>query len=194
MRAAIIVAVIFAIYYLRVPSIVINGQDLVTGNDEEPHVPLDVCPDLPSRSLSACLANSAAYLRTLDWLYGRHASDIIRQRSVMRSWCNRTNSCKFCDEEVEMLFMLLRELKPDRVFEMSPNRGYSTNWILRALDLNKKGHLHSIDIHNASVMHVPANPRWSFEMVDGHKWIKSHSVDPFDVSLRVTCSFTERCQ
>lgn len=52
----------------------------------------------------------------------------------------------FGDIEGEMMYMLVREGQPETVFEISPNAGWSTNYILAALTKNKKGTLHSFDI------------------------------------------------
>ncbi len=52
----------------------------------------------------------------------------------------------FGDVEGEMMYMLIREGQPETVFEISPNAGWSTNYILAALTKNKKGTLHSFDI------------------------------------------------
>ena len=42
--------------------------------------------------------------------------------------------------------MRIRQLQPSIVWEVSPNRGYSTFWILQALQKNAKGKLFSFDI------------------------------------------------
>jgi len=86
----------------------------------------------------------------------------------MRVWCERVKSCKFCDVEAEMLYMLVRKWRPNNVFEMAPNRGYSSHFILYALAANEHGMLHSFDIHNGSRrgMHTSLRPRWNLTVMD----------------------------
>lgn len=87
----------------------------------------------------------------------------------MREWCKRIQSCKFTDYEAEMLYMLIREHKPQKVFEMAPNRGFSSHWILHALHKNDStSKLYSFDIHDSSVslMDDSMRPRWVFTLGD----------------------------
>jgi len=55
-------------------------------------------------------------------------------------------SCDFSDRESELLYLLIRALKPEVVVEISPCHGYSTNYILAALTHNGKGEVHSYEI------------------------------------------------
>ena len=55
-------------------------------------------------------------------------------------------SADFSDREAEVLYLIIRELKPDVVVEISPCYGYSTNYILAALTANGSGQLHSYEI------------------------------------------------
>jgi predicted O-methyltransferase YrrM len=52
----------------------------------------------------------------------------------------------FGDGEGELLYLAVRELKPDIVFEISPAAGYSTNYLLAALTRNGSGQLHSFEL------------------------------------------------
>ena len=52
----------------------------------------------------------------------------------------------FGDIEGEVLYMLIREKRPKILFEISPNAGWSTNYLLGALTKNQEGALHSFDI------------------------------------------------
>lgn len=47
--------------------------------------------------------------------------------------------------EAETLYMLIRERKPAFVLEIGPDCGYTTFWILQALEDNEKGDLYSFD-------------------------------------------------
>ena len=53
----------------------------------------------------------------------------------------------FGDIEGEIMYLVIRELRPDCIFEISPAAGYSTNYILAALTANGHGCLHSFDIN-----------------------------------------------
>ena len=79
------------------------------------------------------LSTEPMFFSALQDLYYKYGSEIAELRPAMKSWCEITKSCKFTDYEAEMLYMLIREYKPQNVFEMAPNRGYSSHWILHAL-------------------------------------------------------------
>lgn len=52
----------------------------------------------------------------------------------------------FGDVEGETLYVLVREFRPTLLFEISPNAGYSTNYLLAALTKNAHGMLHSFEL------------------------------------------------
>lgn len=52
----------------------------------------------------------------------------------------------FGDVEGEVLYVLVREFRPAMLFEISPNAGYSTNYLLAALTRNAHGMLHSFEL------------------------------------------------
>jgi len=52
----------------------------------------------------------------------------------------------FGDVEGETLYVLVREFRPTLLFEISPNAGYSTNYLLAALTQNAHGMLHSFEL------------------------------------------------
>lgn len=89
-------------------------------------------------------------------LYDRYKDQLQQlcsQMSVLRkSMVEQGHSADFSDREAEILYLVLRALKPEVVVEISPCHGYSTNYILAALTANKKGHLYSYEIqeeHNS---------------------------------------------
>jgi predicted O-methyltransferase YrrM len=139
-------------------------------------------------SITASLASSETFLPTLEYLYRLYGNEIAEHRKIMREWCLSSKKCKFCDLEVEMLYMLIREIQPKRIFEMSPDKGYTTMWILRALQLNEQvGHLTSVDIHDKSLKFIPDSYRdhWTFYMDDFEIAInKNHiNISDFDFIL-----------
>jgi predicted O-methyltransferase YrrM len=115
------------------------------------------------------LSNQNDFFPTVTYLYSKYGEEIAQFRPEMRKWCERSNSCKFCDYEIEMLYILIREIKPQRIFEMAPNRGYSTTWMLHAVSQNDDTSLvYSYDIHDTSLKFVPENfrRRWHFTKGD----------------------------
>jgi len=119
-------------------------------------------------------------MNTMSHLYGKYGAEIVAFRPAMKSWCESTDSCKFTDYEVEMVYMLIREYKPQRVFEMAPNKGYSSHWILKALHTNDRtSKLYSYDIHDRSVenMSKQLKHRWEFTLGDYEELLKSGQLD-----------------
>ena len=57
-------------------------------------------------------------------------------------------SAGISDVEGELLYTLIRETKPAIVFEISPDAGWSTNYILAALTSNNHGLLHTFEVRD----------------------------------------------
>jgi len=72
-----------------------------------------------------------------------------RQAIVDGGW-----SADFSDREGELLYITIREARPEVVIEISPCHGYSTNYILAALRSNGIGVVHSYEL-TAQVDGVP---------------------------------------
>jgi hypothetical protein len=64
-----------------------------------------------------------------------------RQAIVEGGW-----SADFSDREGELLYITIREARPELVVEISPCHGYSTNYILAALRANGSGVVHSYEL------------------------------------------------
>jgi len=96
------------------------------------------------------LESIASNVGALFALYERYADDlkvVTEQMAVHRNTLiDAGYSCDFSDRESEILYLLVREAKPETVVEISPCHGYSTNYILAALTHNQKGALHSYEI------------------------------------------------
>ena len=76
--------------------------------------------------------------------------------------------------------MLVRHTKPQRVFEMAPNKGFSTHWILKALSLNNDtSTLHSFDIHNTSLRYMTDEfqEKWTFTLGDYQDLLETKQLD-----------------
>jgi predicted O-methyltransferase YrrM len=55
-------------------------------------------------------------------------------------------SAVFGDVEGELLYILVRELKPELIYEISPNSGCSTNYLLAAVTRNGNGRVEGFEI------------------------------------------------
>jgi predicted O-methyltransferase YrrM len=61
------------------------------------------------------------------------------------------------DISCELLYLMVRDTKPNVVVEISPCGGWSTSWILNALHDNGHGKLVSFDVVDYSCRKVPAD-------------------------------------
>ncbi len=69
------------------------------------------------------------------------------------------------DIEAEITYMLVRETRPSSVVEISSGSGWSTSWILEALESNGAGHLYSYDLVDDAthtLASAAARDRWTF--------------------------------
>lgn len=76
---------------------------------------------------------------------------------------------QLCDIEAEINYLLIRDVKPESVIEISPASGWSTSWILHALKDNRSGMLYSFDLVDDSWRTIPkglANDRWILHIGD----------------------------
>ena len=108
---------------------------------------------------------------TIKRLYEMYAADLIRVRaevlefrSSMPDDVEGTAPGQFGqkvaldDMEAELSYLRLRDTRPGRVLEMSPNCGYSSFWLLSALRDNGVGELHSFDLVDCSQRMFEAVP------------------------------------
>ncbi|MGE0758886.1 MAG: class I SAM-dependent methyltransferase [Pirellulaceae bacterium] len=86
----------------------------------------------------------------LPTLYRKYADELYSLSRTLRCQYHdllaRGFRATFGDVEGEVLYMLLREARPGVVFEISPDCGWSTNYILAALSANQSGVLHSFEL------------------------------------------------
>ena len=82
--------------------------------------------------------------------YREHDGELRELASLMRTqyfyMSKRGHSAGISDVEGELLYLLIRSMKPETVFEISPDTGWSTNYILAALTANSWGTVHSFEI------------------------------------------------
>lgn len=69
-----------------------------------------------------------------------------RLRKVFHNMQREGYGTTFGDVEGECVYVLVRETRPEVVFEISPNAGWSTNYLLAALSANQKGTVHSFEL------------------------------------------------
>ena len=88
--------------------------------------------------------------QALVTLWGKYRTEIdALSRNLSEIYSKMTRSgfgAAFGDREGELLYIVIRETKPDLVYEISPNSGYSTNYILAALSKNGSGRLESFEL------------------------------------------------
>lgn len=132
-------------------------------------------------------------------LYHRHARDLERVRAAQRRLYGRRGDVhlerfvpyrllstalaglglpahykrrikpQLDDLEAEIVYLLVRDVRPRIVVEIGPDRGWSSSWILRALADNGTGHLYSCDLYDYSTRAVPRDlpqGRWTFVQGD----------------------------
>ena len=102
----------------------------------------------------------------------RHDNPLVRRLRKLRLRRYMLNPA-LDDIEAEITYLLIRDRMPKIVFEMSPNAGWSTTWILSALRDNANGaQLWSYDIHETCTKFVPkdlAAGRWHFVQGDARE-------------------------
>ena len=86
-------------------------------------------------------------------LYDKHKEGVLNLHTWMAAWdalkkTSVVNLChaKMCVEESELLYLRIRESRPESVIEVGPACGWSSLVILTALVHNKYGKLYSFDI------------------------------------------------
>jgi len=112
-------------------------------------------------------------------LYQKYATDLVRVRQLAARFCAQATDqqkgtphvhhCLTGDLESEVLYLRIRHFKPANVFEVSSALGYSTMWILAALEDNGHGVLHSFDLFETPFPHVLGDShrgRWEFHHGD----------------------------
>lgn len=103
-------------------------------------------------------------------LYDKYSGELIKLKPLFKIYYQKIGFCQFDDIESEILYMCIRERKPNHVIEFSPSYGWSTSTILTALNRNNFGELVSYDIHNRCVNKLDEigidSYRWSFILDD----------------------------
>ncbi len=83
-------------------------------------------------------------------LFRKYREELTPLSRILRrqyfAMAHQGDGATFGDVEGETLYVLVRESRPSQVFEISPNCGYSTNYLLAALTKNEHGMLHSFEL------------------------------------------------
>lgn len=91
-------------------------------------------------------------------LFVKYEDELFSLTRSLRSQFHRMEGSgygtAFQDAEGELLYLLVRETKPEVIFEISPFHGWSTNYLLAALTANGRGSLHSFEL----MTHVNGKP------------------------------------
>lgn len=90
---------------------------------------------------------SADAVKQLYSQYGGELEGLTRQlRARYHRMVAQGYKVAFGDVEGEIMYMIVRERRPAIAFEISPASGWSTGYILAALDQNGAGELHSFEL------------------------------------------------
>lgn len=90
---------------------------------------------------------SLDYLQVLIKKYSTELSDLsIKIKKKYYEMRKLNFGATFSDFEGEMLYCLIRDRRPEIIYEISPNCGFSSLYITSALSKNKKGKVFSFEI------------------------------------------------
>jgi len=103
-------------------------------------------------------------------LYRKYKDELLTTLYAVKELCAQPETtCLSNQIELEITYLRIRDMEPDVVWEISPNHGYSTFWILYALMHNGHGHLYSFDVLTQSIGNVPdflGVGRWNMTVGD----------------------------
>lgn len=124
-------------------------------------------------------------LELFEELYQLYGHDLADTRDFIKSTLRsqvvnglEPMKTQFDDLESECLYLLARHTKPKNATEISPNHGYSTMWILRAMQENGSGSLTSFDLHDESQEYVPDELKEFWELAVGDVRKKEEEIPP----------------
>lgn len=116
-------------------------------------------------------------------LYDKYSDELLQLQTIQKSRYKNLNA-HFDDIECELLYMFVREHRPNHMIEFSPQYGWSTSWIIEALNKNNKGKCVSYDLHDTSVTQLNNInldiSRWQFIGGDVQKQYKNFDFESID--------------
>jgi len=87
---------------------------------------------------------------SLQQLYRECGEELVdlsaRMRTLYLDMRRAGYGATFSDLDGEILYLLVRQLRPEIVYEISPDCGYSTNYLTAALSANGTGRLYSFEL------------------------------------------------
>jgi hypothetical protein len=128
-------------------------------------------------------------LGALSDLYAKYREELLEVRKLALKFCStpkpagfpHTHKCLSTLEEMELLYIGIREAPPANMLEVASASGYSTLWILMALHRNGRGVLHSFDLFQTPYPDVldPAlgQRHWRFTLGDVLKTYPSYAKE-----------------
>jgi hypothetical protein len=111
----------------------------------------------------ATVSSSIPSLRDiLTTRYSKYAPELRELRVKAALFCStpkpkgwpHTHKCLSSVTEMELLYMHIRETKPERVLEIASAIGFTSMWLLSALTANGKGVLYSFDVYQTPFPNV----------------------------------------
>src|SRR5262245_21224264 len=92
-------------------------------------------------------AATEAWIKGLYEKYRQELIDLTEQmQGTYRTMTQAGYGAAFGDVEGEMLYLLVREFRPRLIYEISPNAGYSTNYLLAAITRNGAGRIEGFEL------------------------------------------------
>ena len=90
---------------------------------------------------------TALAVESIVRLYQEYAGDLRAAREAQRELlATRPMRAKLDDLEAEILYLVLRDVRPASVAELGSFHGWSTSWILRAVRDNDFGTLRTVEL------------------------------------------------
>lgn len=115
-------------------------------------------------SITRITTDDAVFDNRIEYLLAEAIERYGHEIDAVRYWAMLRNERAFFPEtgmydwlEAQVLYLLIRCVKPDVVVEISPNYGYSTGFILMAMNKNNLGQLYSFDLEGKFYRHALRN-------------------------------------
>lgn len=113
----------------------------------------------------------------VEGLYEKHCKSLDIIKDKQRSKYTAFHNPGYDDVEAEILCLLILENQPKSILEVSPNTGWSTSYMLEAINFYEGAKIYGFDIHD-SVTHTINDNRYIFTLGDFTK--QNINVDDFD--------------
>jgi hypothetical protein len=139
-------------------------------------------------------------------LYRIYADDLAAATKLARAFCAREavlraglphyRACLTGLLESELLYLRIRFYRPNVVVEVSSALGYSTLWILLALEHNNEGRLYSFDFYKTPfpfVLDDSLRQRWEFYQGDMRNTYMKHTAELDIDYLHIDTCHEEDC-